>query len=1008
MPSDREVDEALAAAARLPVGSKQRAAGLADVGLALLGSGDVRRAVDVLAQADAAFEASRDTTPNRAITADALGRARRLTGDPEGAMGPFFIAYQLWARSGDLERAALSAHSMAEAGHAAGSDLQVIQVLEKAAAELRADGLTAQASIGRREALALRLEAGLRTRGAAVAFEDEANALQQEGAFELGAEMRRRALEIFEELDPSSEDTAVCLTNLAIVEMALGQLAHARSRLIRAVKVLEALPPPTPRLDSVGQPSRNVRIAWVFGSLARIAVREQNRDTAEMWARRGLRALDDEPHETYDRASLLSELGSVLLSDGRAAEAVAPLSESLRIFERIRLDGQDVVNVMNALALAHMRSGDLAAASRLVAQARERAMRHATDPRVRSDALLGVGLVQLQGGNLGDAETSVLEAIAAVKQAGITTPDLAGPLNALGHIRLQRDDLDGALAAFDEAIPLIESVRDRAAVPGDQANVFGDLLAPYGGAIDALFRRGRAGDEHAAFEYAERSRATDLAALIGYRDVRLTPQTQEQATMLMRERELERRLATLVAQSAVNRADPKAAVQAAMASGDFAKAINDEIQDWRSRPMLEEELAATRSEIWAAFPDLSKRTRPHPATLVEAQADLPPGGLLIEYVINGDAIRIWAATSTDVVAVTSPLPTSAVLKTLARLVLHFSERGKPPPNRDPAVVLSESDLETVASELGRALLGPIPWKMVESATSIRIVPDGPLQYLPFELLRHPAAAEESSGDSVAIAYAPSATVLHQLGRDVAGAGWDREFIGYGDVPAPSPGSMAARAAAARREVLGPLPHTKREVDTIARLFPGSSATRLGTDATERSVRQETGGVRFVHFATHGLVDDFDSLYGGILVAPPLPAPTTDGDAQKAPASAEAQPIDDLLQTFELFDLRLSADLVVLSACRTGRGKLQDGEGIRGMAHALFAAGARCVILSLWSVPDRASADLMIGFYSNLQTGATIARALAMAKADLRKTPGWGDPFYWAGFVAIGPADQLPS
>jgi CHAT domain-containing protein len=188
--------------------------------------------------------------------------------------------------------------------------------------------------------------------------------------------------------------------------------------------------------------------------------------------------------------------------------------------------------------------------------------------------------------------------------------------------------------------------------------------------------------------------------------------------------------------------------------------------------------------------------------------------------------------------------------------------------------------------------------------------------------------------------------------------------------------------------LKPLAGTREEVESIAGLFGPRATTWLGADATEAKIFDESAGHRFVHFATHALLDDENPLYSGFALAPPTPAERSQNPA-----------LDDFLQVYELFKLRTDAELVVCSACQTGLGRLRGGEGLVGMSRALFFGGAQALVLSLWPVPDEATAVLMQHLYTGVRRGRSVPAALAAAQAKVRQTQP--DPFYWAAFVVVG-------
>jgi len=111
--------------------------------------------------------------------------------------------------------------------------------------------------------------------------------------------------------------------------------------------------------------------------------------------------------------------------------------------------------------------------------------------------------------------------------------------------------------------------------------------------------------------------------------------------------------------------------------------------------------------------------------------------------------------------------------------------------------------------------------------------------------------------------------------------------------------------------------------------------------------------------------------------------------------------DGLLQVYEIFDLKLNAELVVLSACETGLGKQVKGEGLVGLTHAFFYAGTSSVLVSLWKVQDRSTADLMVNFYQELDAGKNKAESLRQAKLRMIQQNRYAHPYYWAPFVLVG-------
>lgn len=343
-----------------------------------------------------------------------------------------------------------------------------------------------------------------------------------------------------------------------------------------------------------------------------------------------------------------------------------------------------------------------------------------------------------------------------------------------------------------------------------------------------------------------------------------------------------------------------------------------------------------------------------------------------------------------------------------------------PPNH----LYIERDL-TKLREQSKALFGKLFGGLsshIESGDRLIIVPDGLLHYLPFETVVH---NDRYLIEDHEISYSPSASVLVQL-QDARGhneAGDSMELLAFGD---PSFGQevkrsvtrnasrarkaavtrnasvtrMAATRKAMRRPVdvlrdarisrgfqLPPLPRTRDEVQYIGRLFQ-TDRTRLylGKNSTEAALkREELRRYRRLHFATHSLVDESSPSRSAVVL-------TLDNNPEE----------DGFLEVNEIADLDLDCDLVVLSACQTGRGQLLSGEGIVGLSRAFLYAGARSVVVSLWSVSDISTGHLMKSFYQQLAGDLHNAAALRLAKLEmLHGTTETRHPYYWAPFITIG-------
>lgn len=371
---------------------------------------------------------------------------------------------------------------------------------------------------------------------------------------------------------------------------------------------------------------------------------------------------------------------------------------------------------------------------------------------------------------------------------------------------------------------------------------------------------------------------------------------------------------------------------------------------------------------------------------------------LVEYsVIDQESLYIWVVQPTGEVTLRSvdlkPLLEDQKL-TLAEYVQRFRADGigtrgigtrgigTRGTSAQPAPAQSSADLKA----LHRLLIEPIADLLPkDSSDSLRdgqaerviFIPQGALFLIPF------AALQDAQGQyliqSHTLLTVPSIQVLEltqqQRQQRTRNAAAPALIVGNPTMPAVAlvPGEPA--------EPLPELPGAEGEAKTIAQFLNTTALT--GDRATETAVKAQIQTARLVHLATHGILDDRRGIGSAIALTP---------------SGAD----DGLLTAEEILDLKLTADLVVLSACDTGRGKI-TGDGVIGLSRSLISAGAPSVIVSLWAVPDAPTAALMTEFYQNLQQQPDKAQALRQAMlTTMQQHP---DPRDWAAFTLIGEAES---
>ncbi|MBL8205780.1 MAG: CHAT domain-containing protein [Blastocatellia bacterium] len=395
-------------------------------------------------------------------------------------------------------------------------------------------------------------------------------------------------------------------------------------------------------------------------------------------------------------------------------------------------------------------------------------------------------------------------------------------------------------------------------------------------------------------------------------------------------------------------------------------------------------LETFRLKIRRANPRYSRIEAPPPIKSANIAKDLLDANTaLIEFVLSEKKSFAWVIHRDKIVSVILP-PGKEIETLVAEYRNEFSGR-----------INSLTALQAITKQkaqghkLYQKLFQPLDAHLT-TARKLVIVPDGALAYLPFETL-----VSETKNTSTyllerfAISYAPSASALAAIQTSQPAApSKAKGFIAFGDPIYTKSAANNSDEIAVRGNDLKQLPYTRTEVNEIAALFPPAERrVLLGTEAQEQFVKTEPlHQYRYVHFAAHSNVDEDHPARSGIIL-------TLQADSKE----------DGMLQMSEVMRLKLNADLVTLSACRTGLGKLLNGEGIIGLTRAFFYAGAQSVTVSLWSVNDIATASLMKSFYKNLQAGKAKDEALREAKLELLKGQqrAWRHPYYWAAFVLVG-------
>ena len=386
------------------------------------------------------------------------------------------------------------------------------------------------------------------------------------------------------------------------------------------------------------------------------------------------------------------------------------------------------------------------------------------------------------------------------------------------------------------------------------------------------------------------------------------------------------------------------------------------------------------------------------------QAALPPKTTLIEYFVGEQSIFIFLINKTglDVIAVAK----DSSFETLAESM-----------NRAIKKLDSEGFIE-VSHALYKILMTPIEDRLVQQEKLI-IIPHSILYKIPFESLLFAVPTETGLQHfgtfpfllrRFCVAYHYSATLYYnrftrvkpiELAHTTVG-----DFVGFAPVftfpsknnETPSaafpPTDRAASASANRGLVIDgqkfeALQYSETEVRQIIELFHSHHKTAQGffyDNASESNFKNLAGGYKQVHIATHGIINEEKPRLSGIILAPPADSAVTE---------------DGLLYAGETYNLNLNADLIVLSSCESGIGKLIRGEGLMALTRGFFYSGTSNIVVSLWKVSDKHTCQLMVAFYEYILAGENYASALRQAKLKLLQNPLTAFPRSWSSFILIG-------
>jgi CHAT domain-containing protein/tetratricopeptide (TPR) repeat protein len=747
------------------------------------------------------------------------------------------------------------------------------------------------------------------------------------------------------------------------------------------------------------------------------------------------RAIGGRPRE----ALALTRIGSIYFSRGENEKALEFYERALALQQTLNIRNA-VANTRQQIGLLYAKLGENAKAFDYLNQALEFG-RKIGNSYIEAETLTLLGEVSYNTGEKQKAFEYFSQALPLWKASG----DIQGEARTL--YRLARSERDRgrfaeARADIESVLNIVENVRGRIISQELRVSYFSTVQKYYDFYIDLLFELSKqdssAGYNEAALRASERARARGLLDILAeaHADIR----RGVEPALLERERSLRQQLNARAEDQLRLLSGEHTDEQAGTLAAELSALIN-EYNDVQTR-------------IRKTSPHYAALTQPQTLTLKEIQQFLDKETLLLEYRLGEARSFVWAVTPTTINMY--ELPGRAEVETIARhlygLLTARNEhpQGETLPQRRTRLAQAEEDYTKTAAQLSQMLLAPVASHLKTSR--LFIISDGALQYVPFAALPKPGiddtGIKAEKGSAVAlqevlpssqliarpliadyeIISLPSASVIAVLRSELLGRRTAPRTIAVLADPVfdkddarvkqragnqPRNSSASAVSVAGNMEddpaaVLTPqvaasslwptakgelslprLVFSRREAEAILASAPAGEGLGAFNFKASRAVAisPELAEYRILHFATHGILDTERPELSAIVLSL---------------VDERGQPQNGFIRLNEIYNLNLPADLVMLSACRTGLGKEIRGEGLIGLTRGFMYAGAARVGTSLWKVDDAATAALMERFYRAMfKEGKSASAALRTAQLEMLKQRRWQSPYYWAAFILQG-------
>jgi tetratricopeptide (TPR) repeat protein len=769
-------------------------------------------------------------------------------------------------------------------------------------------------------------------------------------------------------------------------------------------------------------------------------------------------AISEEIGDRRTKAIRLQGLGLIWKEMGETAKALDAQTQSLALTREVG-DRQAEGRTLISMSELHLLSGEKEKARDALTQALE-LVRGAGDPVGEASVLTKIGNMAADGGDWPQAINLLQQSLSLARKTGDIQRE-RDALVALAQTERKRNNLSEARDYHEKALDLTESIRAKILRQELRASFLASRQEEYELYTDLLMQLHQqqpdGGHAAAAFEISERGRARSLLETLA--EARADIRQGVDAGLLAEELKLADQIRLKEQRRAQLAGNSRAATQTAA----LAKEIGDLLSEYQSlqghirassprfatltqpQPvtaaeiqteyldsntvLLEFALGDKRSWLWAITPDAIISYALPPRAQIETSARKiyemltarQPKKNLTEsqrkaLIADADTkFRTEAAALSRMLfgAVASKLRQEwkgkrlAIVASGALEYAPFAALPLPEPERQSdgedgatarrgdGATRRQEDRET--GRIGKPL--PVVLSPRRPVAFIPLIVDHEIVNLPsasaLALIRQETAGRQTApkmlaalADPVFEANDPRLAAVRKKASS-NGLVASVRSAEPSSTPSTLPSELARSARSFHRDGFGRLVFSNEEAESITGFAPkGSTLKATGFEANRKLVASgELGRYRIVHFATHGLINSEHPELSGLVLSL---------------VDENGKPQDGFLRMSEIFNLRLPADLVVLSACQTALGKEIKGEGLVGLTRGFMYAGAERVVASLWQVDDQATAQLMRFFYRGMfKENLRPAAALRAAQIEMSRSSRWSEPYYWAGFVMQG-------